>query len=239
MKQMLIITDGCSNVGMSPIVAAAHAKSEGITVNVVGVVDQGDLGEYGASEIHEIARAGGGLSRLVETKELAQTVQMMTRKTVVQTIQLAVQRELQAVLGNDSIEALPPEKRGEVVQVMDELTESSSLQVALLIDASASMKPKLASVEESIHDLMLSLQAREGKSEIAVFHFPGSKQEDCVLDLDWTTHLKGVHSIFPKLHMSGTTPTGPAMMKVIEYFVQHNDSKRRSEMEGMLGDDVV
>src|SRR5690606_22559180 len=102
MKQTLVVTNGCSYAGMSPIVAAAHATSEGVTVNVGGVVDQGDLGEDGASEIHEIARAGGGLSRFVETKELAQTVQMMTRKTVVQTIQLAVQRELQAVLGNDS-----------------------------------------------------------------------------------------------------------------------------------------
>lgn len=237
MKQILLITDGCSNVGMSPIVAAAHAKSEGIAVNVVGVVDHGELGEYGASEIHEIARAGGGLSRLVQAKELAQTVQMMTRKTVVQTIQLAVQRELQSVLGNDSIEALPPEKRGEVVKVMDELTETSGLQVALLIDASASMRPKLASVEEAIHDLMLSLQARAGKSEIAVFHFPGSKQEDCVLSLDWTTHLKGVHSIFPKLHMSGTTPTGPALMKVVEHFIE--SSSQRKEMDGMIGDDVI
>lgn len=237
MKQILLITDGCSNVGMSPIVAAAHAKSEGIAVNVVGVVDHGELGEYGASEIHEIARAGGGLSRLVQAKELAQTVQMMTRKTVVQTIQLAVQRELQSVLGNDSIEALPPEKRGEVVKVMDELTETSGLQVALLIDASASMRPKLASVEEAIHDLMLSLQARAGKSEIAVFHFPGSKQEECVLSLDWTTHLKGVHSIFPKLHMSGTTPTGPALMKVVEHFIE--SSSQRKEMDGMIGDDVI
>lgn len=238
MKQILLITDGCSNVGMSPVVAAAHAKSEGICVNVVGVVDHGELGEYGAAEIHEIARAGGGLSRLVQSKELAQTVQMMTRKTVVQTIQLAVQRELQAVLGNDSIEALPPEKRGEVVKVMDELTESSGLQVALLIDASASMRPKLASVEEAIHDLMLSLQAREGKSEIAVFHFPGSKQEDCVLDLSWTSHLKGVNSIFPKLHMSGTTPTGPALMRVVEYFIE-SSSARHAETEGMIGDDVI
>lgn len=237
MKQILLITDGCSNVGMSPIVAAAHAKSEGIAVNVVGVVDHGELGEYGASEIHEIARAGGGLSRLVQAKELAHTVQMMTRKTVVQTIQLAVQRELQSVLGNDSIEALPPEKRGEVVKVMDELTETSGLQVALLIDASASMRPKLASVEEAIHDLMLSLQARAGKSEIAVFHFPGSKQEECVLSLDWTTHLKGVHSIFPKLHMSGTTPTGPALMKVVEHFIE--SSSQRKEMDGMIGDDVI
>ncbi len=112
MKQILLITDGCSNVGLSPVVAAAHAQSDGISVNVVGVLDHGDVGELGAAEIDEIARAGGGLSRMVNMRQLSQTVQMMTRKTVVQTIQLAVQKELKQVLGNGSIEALPPEKRG-------------------------------------------------------------------------------------------------------------------------------
>ena len=63
MKQILLITDGCSNVGLSPIVAAAQAYSEGITINVVGVLDGGDVGEYGAKEIQEIAHAGGGMSR--------------------------------------------------------------------------------------------------------------------------------------------------------------------------------
>ena len=43
MKQILLVTDGCSNVGVSPVVAAAQAYAAGITVNVVGIVDQGDL----------------------------------------------------------------------------------------------------------------------------------------------------------------------------------------------------
>ena len=64
MKQILLVTDGCSNVGVSPVVAAAQAYAAGITVNVVGIVDQGDLVEFGTTEIEEIAKAGGGLSRL-------------------------------------------------------------------------------------------------------------------------------------------------------------------------------
>jgi len=241
MKQILLITDGCSNVGVSPVVAAAHGKSEGIAVNVVGVLDDGEAGELGAAEIEEIARAGGGLSRMVNRNTLSQTVQMMTRKTVVQTIQLAVQKELKQVLGNGSIEALPPERRGEVVRVMDELSESSGLRVALLIDVSASMKPKLAAVEEAIRDLMLSLQARQGGSEICVFHFPGSRNgEDCMLDLGWTDHLAGVSSIFPKLQMGGTTPTGPALMKVIDFYRHGTYGKhRRDETDGMMSDYVV
>jgi Ca-activated chloride channel family protein len=240
MKQILLITDGCSNVGLSPVIAAAHAYSEGITVNVAGVLDREEGGDFGREEIAEIARAGGGMSRLVHLGQLSQTVQMMTRKTVVQTIQQAVNRELRQVLGPSSIEELPPEKRGEVVRVMDELGENTGLRVALLIDASASMKPKLQSVEDAIRDLVLSLQARTGSSEIAVFHFPASaNSEDCALDLDWTGDLSGVRSLFPKLRMRGTTPTGPAIMRVVDFYRQGDYGRRtRRETDGIMGDYV-
>lgn len=62
MKQIMLITDGCSNVGESPVLAAAHALQEGITVNVVGVVDYGTIGEIGAREIADIAKAGEALA---------------------------------------------------------------------------------------------------------------------------------------------------------------------------------
>ncbi|SDX84540.1 VWA domain-containing protein [Paenibacillus sp. CF384] len=241
MRQILLVTDGCSNVGVSPVIAAAQAHAVGITVNVVGVVDQGDLAEFGTTEIEEIARAGGGLSRLSHTRQLSQTVQMLTRKTVVQTIQQAVQRELKQVLGTSSIEELSPEKRGEVVRVIDELSETSKLRVALLIDASASMKPKLQAVEEAIRDLAISLQSRQGGSELAVFHFPGSAYgEDCKLDLDWTGNISGVHSLFPRLQMRGTTPTGPAILHVIDFYQKADyGSRKNDETDGMMSDYVV
>ncbi|MBJ9993356.1 MULTISPECIES: vWA domain-containing protein [Paenibacillus] len=245
MKQILLITDGCSNVGASPVMAAAHALQEGITVNVAGVIDYGTIGELGSLEIAEIAKAGGGVSRIVGTRQLAQTMQMMTRKTVVQTIQQAVNKELKTILGDGSLEELPPQQRSQVVQVVDELTETTPLQVALLIDASASMKPKLAAVEDAIRDLMLSLQAREGLSELAVFHFPGRNSgEDAVMDSDWIQDLAGVRNLFQRIQMKGATPTGPAILKVIDFFRygtldgqtwRGNDG----EGEGMLGDYVV
>ncbi|QJC50222.1 hypothetical protein HGI30_00415 [Paenibacillus albicereus] len=233
MKQILLITDGCSNVGLNPVVASAEAFAEGITVNVVGVLDGGDLGEYGAKEIQEIAHAGGGMSRMVSTRQLSQTVQMMTRKTVVQTIQQAVQKELKSVLGGTgALEDLPPERRGEVVRVIDELGETSRLRVALLIDASASMKPKIAAVEEAIRDLMLSLQSRQGVSELAVFHFPGDRHgDDAALDRGWTSDLSGAQSLLPKLQMRGTTPTGPALRQVIQYYRDSAEDRRRGGEE--------
>ncbi|NOU98307.1 VWA domain-containing protein [Paenibacillus sp. LMG 31456] len=258
MKQIILITDGCSNVGISPVIAAANAKAEGITVNVIGLLDSGLLGEHGSEEINEIASAGGGMSRIVTTAQLSQTVQMMTRKTVAQTIQKVISKELQHILGDAKIESLPPDKRSQVVQVMDDLSESTTLKVALLIDTSASMKPKLQAVKEAIYDLQLSLQARTGISETAVFHFPGSpsSQQDVEMDLDWTRDLANLNRLFYKLNMKGTTPTGPALLKVIQLMtigIADDKSNREGDdvnpgivsgrtpagKEGILGDYVV
>ncbi len=125
--------------------------------------------------------------------------------------------------------------------MIDDLSESSKLRVALLIDASASMKPKLQAVDEAIRDLALSLQSRQGSSEIAVFHFPGSAYgDDCKLDMDWTTNISGVASFFPRLQMRGTTPTGPALMHVIDFYRKADYGNRKNdETGGMMSDYVV
>lgn len=219
MKQILLITDGCSNVGENPVTAAAQALAEGITVNVVGVVDDGTIGELGAREIGEIARAGGGMSRIVGSRQLSRTVQMMTRMTVAGTIRQAVNHELKQLFGLESVGALPPDKRAEVVQVMEELEETSELRVVLLIDASASMKPKLGAVEEAIRDLTLSLQARTGRSAVAVFHYPGEFGHlPCSLDCDWTSDPAGLPMLFSRIRTKGTTPTGPAILQAVDFY---------------------
>ncbi|WNR46958.1 vWA domain-containing protein [Paenibacillus roseipurpureus] len=240
MKQILLITDGCSNVGVSPVIAAAQAQTEGVIVNVIGVIDHGELGVLGSEEIREIAAAGGGMSRIVNSEQLSQTVQMMTRKTVNATIQHAVGKELQSILGISHIEELPPEKRAEVVQVIDNMSENTSLRVALLIDASASMKPKLAAVREAIHDLLLSLRARSGVSELAVFHFPSTKSRDQELEMDhgWTNQLANIDKMFYKINMKGTTPTGPALLQTLQFVTEKPFSIKTTE-EGMLSDYVV
>lgn len=220
MKQLVLITDGCSNVGIYPAAAAAHARSEQITVHVVGVVDEGEIGSRGKREIIDIAEAGGGMYRIIPSRQLSGTIQMMTRKTIVQTVQQAVQQEIKQVFGSDSLEELAPQQREKAVQVVEQVSESIPLRAALLIDASASMRPKLKQVEEAIWDLSLSLQARQGRSEVSVFHFPGSGKpfRDIELDLGWTDNVPEVNRLFSKLSMRGATPTGPAIMHVVEYF---------------------
>jgi Ca-activated chloride channel family protein len=244
MKQIILITDGCSNVGINPVIAASQAREEEIIVNVIGVVEQGEFGEHGVDEIAEIAKAGGGHSQIVSSSMLSRTVQMMTRKTVVSTIQQAVNKELRQRFGTSAIEALPPEERGEVVQVVDEMAETAPLQVVLLVDTSLSMKTKLRAVEEAIQDFMLSLQARKGVSEIAVFHFPSAADpQSAEMIAGWTNELEKLNRLFYKLNIKGATPTGPALLKVVDFMVNRRKHERTSlvdqDEQGILRDYVV
>ncbi len=220
LKQVLLITDGCSNQGEDPIAMAALAKEQGISVNVIGVMEQDVIDDQGLKEIEGIAMAGGGVSQVVYAQQLSQTVQMVTRKAMTQTLQGVVNKELQQILGGPkTMEDLPPEKRGEIMEVVDELGETVQLEVLILVDTSASMTHKLPTVKEALLDLSLSLNARSGSNRFSVFVFPGKHKEVEKL-LDWTPKLESLTSIFSKLKTGGITPTGPAIKEAMSYFQQ-------------------
>lgn len=231
LKQILLITDGCSNQGDDPVAMAALAKEQGISVNVIGVMEQDVIDENGMREIEEISMAGGGISQVVYAQALSQTVQMVTRKAMTQTLQGVVNKELQQILGGTkTVEDLPPEKRGEVMEVVDELGETVQLEVLILVDTSASMKHKLPTVKEALLDLSLSLNARSGDNRFSVFVFPG-KKKDVEKLLDWTPQLESLTSIFPKLTTGGITPTGPAIREALSHF------KKKRSLRSLLSRD--
>lgn len=218
LKQILLITDGCSNQGEDPVAMSALAKEQGISVNVIGVMENDVIDQEGMQEIENIALSGGGVSQIVYAKQLSQTVQMVTRKAMTQTLQGVVNRELTQILGNkQTIEDLPPEQRGEVMEVVDELGETVEMEVLILVDTSASMKHKLPTVKEALFDLSLSLNARTGKNKFSLFVFPG-KKNDVEKLLDWTPKLESLTTIFTKLSTGGITPTGPALREAVSYF---------------------
>ncbi|WP_421617319.1 hypothetical protein ACAF76_021045 [Brevibacillus sp. TJ4] len=247
LRQILVVTDGCSNSGMSPVAAASLARDQGITVNVIGVIDKSEMGEKGEAEIREIAEAGGGLCDIVYPQQLAQTVQMLTRKAMTRTIHQVVNKELQEILGDSGIQELAPEKRVQVAGMVDELGEKSSLNVVMLVDTSGSMKPKLSAVQQAIHDFSISLRSRSGQSRMAVCTFPG-KQKFLDVRIPWTEQVEQAHQLSADLAMSGITPTGPAIVEAIALFEQiklpqhladrYRDVSEEDDADGTLRDHV-
>ncbi len=230
LKQILLLTDGHSNHGEDPVAIAALAKEQGITVNVIGVVDGNHLNEQGIEEIEAIAMAGGGVSQVVYANQLAKTVQMVTRKAMTQTIHGVVNKELQQILGqHQEMEDLSPDKRGQVMEVVDELGETMNLDVLVLVDTSASMKNKLPMVQEALTDLSISLTSRMGANQFALYSFPGKRKEIDRL-LDWTPRLGSLAGIFQKLSSGGITPTGPALQSSLQLFMK--SGSRRSLIAG-------
>lgn len=230
LKQILLITDGYSNQGEDPVAMASLAKEQGITVNVIGVIDKDVIDERCTREIEGIALSGGGISQIVYAEALSQTVQMVTRKAMTQTIHGVVNKQLEGILGSaKSMEDLPPDKRGEVMEVVDELGETVDLHVLILIDTSASMKEKLPTVKEALLDLSLSLNARTGNNLYSVYLFPGKKDVEKLLD--WTPKLEVLQKVFPKLATGGMTPTGPALKEAINYFKSKRSLRRLNDRD--------
>lgn len=219
LKQILLITDGCSNQGEDPSAMAALAREQGITVNVIGILDHFDSEDSrGLMEVEDIARAGGGISQIVQTKQLVQTVQMVTKQAMTQTIKGVINQELQDILGETgTVEDLPPEKQGKVMEVIDELGETVDLNVCILVDTSASMKAKLPTVREALTDLSLSLSARMGSNQFCLYLFPG-KRKPVHKVIGWTPNLENIEKTFAKIDTHGVTPTGPAIREAAKSF---------------------
>lgn len=218
LKQILLLTDGCSNQGEDPSATASLAYEQGITVNVIGILDDRNENSESLQEVEDIARSGGGISQLVYKESLSQTVQMVTKQAMTQTIQGFVNKELQHILGDgQTITDIEPEKRGEVMEVVEDIGETCNLEVLVLIDTSASMYDKLEMVKEALIDLSISLNARTGKNRFSIFSFPG-KRKDIEKVFAWSPKLDSMSTIFPKLTSGGITPTGPAIREAMYQF---------------------
>ncbi|MGM8213030.1 hypothetical protein ACLIBH_09570 [Virgibacillus sp. W0430] len=218
LRQILLITDGCSNKGEDPAVTAAIAYEQGITVNVIGILDDESEEPEGLQEVEEIALSGGGVSQIVYKESLAETVQMVTKQAMTQTIQGFVNKELRQILGQEQeLTDLEPEKRGEVMEVVEDMGETCNLEVLVLVDTSASMHDKLETVREALIDLSISLNARIGRNKFSIFRFPG-KRKDVEKVLNWSPKLDAISTLFPKLSSGGITPTGPAIKEAMFQF---------------------
>lgn len=221
LRQILLLTDGCSNSGENPVKCAEMAFNNGITVNVIGILDEEETDtemHEGFEEIQQIAKAGGGINQIVYKENLSQTVQAVTQQAMTQTLQGFVNKELLQIFGQkQTIEDIEPTKRGEVMELVEDLGELCKLEVLILVDTSASMRDKLLTVKEALIDLSINLHARTGENHFAIYQFP-HRRDAIGLISDWSRKLDPISVIFPKFLSGGVTPTGPAIREAVYQF---------------------
>jgi Ca-activated chloride channel family protein len=223
-KQMIVITDGCSNQGERPAVAALEAFKNGITVNAIGLMHNG-LDEKAREEIESIAEAGGGIADFANLAELSYSMQALTRSSIQMTVETAIHRQLTSIIGPGGLASIPPETRGRIVNMWEEVCEGAMLKCLILLDCSGSMQPKLAQANRSIRELLVSLQSRRGQSLLAVAVFSGSYGEVCRIITDFSPDLSNVSGVLTGIRSGGVTPTGPAIREAMCLFAEKLDSK--------------
>ncbi|GAB6932070.1 hypothetical protein JCM14719A_04230 [Calditerricola satsumensis] len=216
LEQILLVTDGCSNVGGDPVEAAAEARRQGIVVNVIGVLHGQTLGEHGRREAERIAAAGGGVCQFAQPERLSHTVQAVTRQAMTRTLHAVVREELRTLLAEGNAASLAPEQRARLAASIETWAEACRLRVFLLLDTSASMAPLVPTVRRAVRDFFLCLAARTGPSELAVGAFPGAKG-DLDLLVDWTTDGAAARLALER-PPTGLTPTAPALRAALAHF---------------------
>ncbi|MCT4620715.1 MAG: VWA domain-containing protein [Marinisporobacter sp.] len=227
-KQIILVTDGKSNIGGNPITVAKDAKKEDIIVNTIGIIDEGCCDEEALCEVEKIAQAGGGVWENTMIQNLGKTMHILTQKTVNKTIETIVGKQLKKIVGTD-LSDIPPEVRSKVVDYMDQLGEEANVKCCILMDCSGSMKNKISTARQSIIELMNSLNGRKGKSEVAVIAYPGENGQFTTLISDFTQNIQEVKDKIFGLKTGGTTPTAAAINRGI-FLMKGNKEEEIEEM---------
>ncbi len=219
-KQIIVITDGRSNIGGSPIEAAARANKLGAVVSTIAIINNDGSGdERDIEEVEGIARAGCGLCEYTHIENLGRTMKMMTQKTAQKTIEQIVSRQLKSIVGVD-MQALEPNSRFKIVDFIEKYGDSINLKCIIALDTSGSMKNKLDTAKKSLYDLMESLKYRQGKSSIAVISYPGVGEQACSVVCDFTEDSAELRERIEIMRAGGGTPTGPAIDMAVRLMLE-------------------
>lgn len=238
-NQIIVVTDGRSNVGGDPVVAAREASRNNIVVSAIGIVDKPDADESPIQEIQDIATKGGGEWELTYIENLSTTLHMLTQRTVNKTINTVVNRQLKEIIGSE-LDDIKPKSRNKFIEYIEGLSDEIHIKCCVLMDCSGSMKSKINKARDSIIDLMSSLKARKGKSEISVIAFPGKNKEMSSVITDFSDDIDFIKNEIYKMDIGGTTPTAPAIYSAIELFTDKaKDFEETIEEEPLFAESTV
>lgn len=238
-NQIIVVTDGRSNVGGDPIIAAKEAARNNIIVSAIGIVDKPEDDESPIEEVQNIAASGGGEWELTYIENLSTTLHMLTQRTVNKTINTVVNKQLKELIGAE-LDEIKPKSRNKFVEYIENLSDEIHIKCCVLLDCSGSMKPKINKARESIIDLMNSLKARKGKNEVAIIAFPGPGTEMTNIVNSFTDDIEHVKHEIYNMRPNGTTPTAPAIYKAIELFSDRpSNSNDIIEEEPLFAESIV
>lgn len=219
LKQMIIISDGQSNIGPSPEEMAALALENFIVVNTIGIIDKRE--EAHILEMENIAERGGGICELTDIRGLADTLSRVTVKSIYSTVEEMVSEEIKEIL-DVSIEDINPQERYKFVRLVDKIGDEIDLRCLILLDISGSMEKKIEIAKQSIFELLFFLEERTGESNIGVMVFP-AKDSYCKLLCDFTQDLNILKESIKSIKTGGTTPTGFAIEEAIKVFEEDRE----------------
>lgn len=230
-KQIIVITDGRSNMGISPVEAAKRAYGAGITVSTIGIINLRNSGdEKDIEEVEEIAKAGGGLCEYSHIEDLGRTIQNLTHRTAQRTIEQIVSRQLKLIMGEE-IESLEPKSRLKIVDFIEKYGENINLKCVIVLDTSGSMRDKLHIARKSVIELLENLQERKGSSGIAVIAYPGGNSDLCSIICDFTGEISILRQKLEYISSGGGTPTGPAILRACELLYQYYEVQSKDVSE--------
>lgn len=212
-KQIMLITDGESNVGIDPVRAAREGRESGVTTSTIGIIDN-TKNEKPLTEIKDIAEAGGGVWEITNIQNLSEALSMVTVKSVYKTIEEAVNKELKELIGT-GLNDIHPESRVKVTDMIDRLGDEINIKCCVVIDSSSSMTNKMDMAKKSILNLLRVLNQRKGKTEIAVISYPGKNDEQYDVLCEFTEDITLLEESLKKIVIGGNTPTGPAIRSAV------------------------
>lgn len=213
-KQIILATDGESNVGVDPIEVAREAFKEGITISTIGIIEKGSK-EKPLAEVQKIAEVTKGIWEITDIDNFSSTMEMVTQKSIQRTIEQAVSKELKSILGQD-LEELHPESRKKIIDVIDKMDKEIDIKCCVVIDCSASMSKKIDIAKRSILNLFRVLKIRKGKIIISVIGYPDGNSAYVKVLCPFTESMVNLEEAIQDIKVGGTTPTGIALQKAVE-----------------------
>jgi Ca-activated chloride channel family protein len=237
-KQIIIITDGRSNIGGDPEKAAALAKEKGIIISGIGIIDNSGEDENDIKEVEAIARAGGGIADFCYIENLGKTLQVLTQKTVNNTLECIVNKQLKSIAGID-ISNVEPESRIRLVDFIEKYGDRVSLKCCIVLDTSKSMTYKLDMAKRCIKDLLNTLNCRQGEIKLSIITYPGTGYDICSVICPFTNDSLELEESLKSVKARGGTPTGPAIDMAARYISQEDVSLNVEEARCDAGSHYV